>query len=415
LLFLIGFWPFNFTEKNNAVISPSGGLEIARHGTAYTALAAGKFQDLKQFAIHIDLTTSSDGQDSLAKIFGTFINQGDKNFFVGQWKDGIELHVRTERNPGGMIYGEDGVLEKEKRTSCLIMYDGQKMHLYANGALIRRDNRGSISFGNWSSDYPLVLGTDATGRAQWKGTIYEVAIFDRALSPDEIRRVTGDKEGYRLQAAGDRRDKGSGYGLGIREEKAIKKENPPLSPFVKGGKEKSKVADARPVVHYVFTPENTYETEFRGKRALGVRDLGQGEAADLVIPEQFAPYQRVYLGWDPDWTRNRSDWMDAAVNILGFVPFGLLLTLAFRNGSRSVKCCVLSEDKEIKDNSGKIFAAVVLAVAVGLVVSFAIEYLQAYLPSRDSSVRDLVTNTAGTAIGAVIAAWMVSMRKAQLC
>jgi VanZ family protein len=76
---------------------------------------------------------------------------------------------------------------------------------------------------------------------------------------------------------------------------------------------------------------------------------------------------------------------------------------------------VLSEDKEIKDNSGKIFAAVVLAVVVGLVVSFAIEYLQAYLPSRDSSVRDLVTNTAGTAIGAVIAAWMVSRRKAQLC
>ena len=49
--------------------------------------------------------------------------------------------------------------------------------------------------------------------------------------------------------------------------------------------------------------------------------------------------------------------------------------------------------------------AVGLAVVVGFGVSFAIEYLQAYLPSRDSSVRDLVTNTAGTMIGALAAVW----------
>ena len=142
LLFIVGLWPFNFTEKNNAVISPTGGLEIARHGTAYTALPAGKLQDLKQFAILIDLTTSSDGLGSLEKIFGYFISQEVENFFLGQWKDGMELHVRTERNVGGMIFGSDGVLKKEERATCLIMYDGLKMHIYKNGKLIRRDNRG---------------------------------------------------------------------------------------------------------------------------------------------------------------------------------------------------------------------------------------------------------------------------------
>jgi VanZ family protein len=76
---------------------------------------------------------------------------------------------------------------------------------------------------------------------------------------------------------------------------------------------------------------------------------------------------------------------------------------------------VLSADKEIKDNSGKIFAAVVLAGVVGFGVSLAIEVLQAYLPSRDSNIRDLVTNTAGTLIGALAAFWLVSRRKSQLC
>jgi hypothetical protein len=46
---------------------------------------------------------------------------------------------------------------------------------------------------------------------------------------------------------------------------------------------------------------------------------------------------------------------------------------------------------------------VLLTVVAGFVVSFAIEWLQAYLPSRDSSLRDLITNILGTFVGAVIA------------
>jgi VanZ family protein len=53
---------------------------------------------------------------------------------------------------------------------------------------------------------------------------------------------------------------------------------------------------------------------------------------------------------------------------------------------------------------------VVLAVVAGFVVSFAIEYLQAYLPSRDSSMRDLITNTLSTLIGALAAVWLVKCR-----
>jgi hypothetical protein len=204
--------------------------------------------------------------------------------------------------------------------------------------------------------------------------------------------------------------------------------------------------DQRPLIHYVFEQENTYETEIRGKKALGVRDLGKGGAVDLVIPEHFAPYERVYLGWDPVWIKRNSDWLDIALNILGFIPFGVLLVFA----SRAKKCLsvlvpeCLSEDKEGTRDAGvgtsaatrqgsgipasgfgtkdgvrdsgfglrdqkkvnrDTVVAVVLAVVAGLVVSFAIEYLQAYLPSRDSSLRDLVTNTAGTLIGALAAVW----------
>jgi len=377
-------------------------LEVARHGTAYTVLPAGKLQELKQFAILIDLTTASDGLDSLEKIFGYLISQEAENFFLAQWKDGIELRIRTERNAAGMIFGADGVLEREKETACLIIYDGQMMHLYANGKLIRKDNRGPLSFNNWSRGYPLVVGTDATGRSQWRGNLYEVAIYDRALSPKEIDAVSSDQWPVTSEKEGTRDTE-----VGTR-----------------AGQEQ----DKRPLIHYVFKPEYTYETEFRGKKALGVRDLGKGEPADLVIPQYYAPYQRVYLGWDQDWTKRSGDWLDLSVNILGFIPFGALLVFAL-GAKKCLSVLVpecLSDEKEGTRDQGvgtsnakrqgperrkrqatsrKDVVAVILAVVVGFGVSFAIEYIQAYLPSRDSSLRDLFANTLGTALGAAAAAW----------
>ena len=199
------------------------------------------------------------------------------------------------------------------------------------------------------------------------------------------------------------------------------------------------------MIHYVFKPENTYETEFRGERALGVRDLGKGEPADLVIPERFVPYKRSYLAWDPDWTKRSSDWLDFIINIVGFMPFGFLLFVQFvrrhvegdRRQEKSQQSTVDSKEvyspqptvdsqiplnpsfakgegikeseiaahpSDARNDKQQIVAAVGLAVVVGFGVSLAIEWLQAYLPSRDSSLRDLITNGIGTFIGSFVIA-----------
>jgi hypothetical protein len=465
LLFLAGLWPFNFTERNNASFNQEGGLLLARHGTGYTASSAGKLQDLKPFAIRIDLATSSDGQDSLAKIFGSFISQADQNFFLAQWKDGLELRVRTERNAAGMIFGADGVLGKGKRTVCLIIYDGQKMHLYENGQLVRKDNRGPLSFSNWSREYPLVVGSDANGRLQWKGTLFEVAIYDRTLTQNEVLHLSGhaaekwelgtgnwllgkkDRSGQIRENAKGKIAAGlkppvmteTGDGGILRQAQDDRPlihdvSRPESTEAVASGQwlvaseqtmeaAGEKKEDKRPLIHYIFKPENTYETEFRGKRATGVRDLGKGAPADLVIPESFEPYARVFLGWDPDWAKSKTNWLDVAINIVGFVPLGVLLMLSLgkkaASGNEGYRPQA-TDDKDAEErqekkgirllNRYKTAIVVVLAVAVGFVVSFAIEWLQAYLPSRDSSLRDLVTNTLGTLMGALAAVWYLRNR-----
>jgi VanZ family protein len=76
---------------------------------------------------------------------------------------------------------------------------------------------------------------------------------------------------------------------------------------------------------------------------------------------------------------------DVAVNVLGFVPFGGLLVIYLKN-SRA-----WSNRK-----------AIILAILLGFVVSLVIEVLQVFLPTRDSSLLDLINNTLGTGIGGAV-------------
>ena len=107
-------------------------------------------------------------------------------------------------------------------------------------------------------------------------------------------------------------------------------------------------------------------------------------ATDLLIPKKFfvvherfltRPWHEYYPGW--------SYWKDVAINIFGFVPFGFFFCAYFhlvRTTSR----------------------AVLVTVMVGFVVSLTIEIVQAFLPTRDSGLTDVITNTFGTAAGAIL-------------
>jgi len=74
------------------------------------------------------------------------------------------------------------------------------------------------------------------------------------------------------------------------------------------------------------------------------------------------------------------------LNLLGFVPFGFMVCLRLLSmGWFSPRGCLF------------------LAIAGGVAVSLAIELTQVWLPGRDSSLLDLMTNTMGSAIGGAMA------------
>lgn len=76
---------------------------------------------------------------------------------------------------------------------------------------------------------------------------------------------------------------------------------------------------------------------------------------------------------------------DVIANFLAYIPLGALLTLTrLRRGSR-------------------LWPALVLPVLAGSLLSYAVECLQHWLPMRYPSLYDWLLNTAGTAVGTVLA------------
>lgn len=105
-------------------------------------------------------------------------------------------------------------------------------------------------------------------------------------------------------------------------------------------------------------------------------------ASGLLIPERFfvlheqfleRPWDEFHLGW--------SYWKNLGINIGGFIPLGFFFYAYFSH---------LKTEHPAE-----------VTVAFGFAVSLTIEILQAFLPTRDSGMTDLITNTLGTAVGVI--------------
>lgn len=104
--------------------------------------------------------------------------------------------------------------------------------------------------------------------------------------------------------------------------------------------------------------------------------------------QEIAPWEFLAAGWPRYWTG-----FDLAANVAGYVPMGFLLALSFmrRGNVRHFA-------------SHPNLAAIAVAVLAGTLLSFVMEAIQNYMPSRVASNVDFGLNVAGTIAGAVLAA-----------
>lgn len=105
---------------------------------------------------------------------------------------------------------------------------------------------------------------------------------------------------------------------------------------------------------------------------------------DLVIPAGFrVPYKPFLKSPWREFYPNEAYLLDVLINIAGFVPFGFFFCMLFSSSEASRR-------------------SVIATIFLGAAFSLTIEVLQGFIPMRDSGTTDIITNTLGTALGAML-------------
>lgn len=114
-----------------------------------------------------------------------------------------------------------------------------------------------------------------------------------------------------------------------------------------------------------------------------VRNAAPSAQPALYIPPSFRVFDQAFLM--PFWKEFQPNWgyvKDIIINVGGFVPLGFTFAAWFRHL--------------------KLQRPMLATLLFGFAVSLAIELLQSHMPTRQSGTTDLITNTTGTALGAIL-------------
>jgi len=330
-IFVTGLWPFNFVPENRIRWLPGGaGLRFDGYGQVYSfvPIVSPREPDGAAEATIELVFTPSKSYNTASPVF-SLINQDEVNFAIGQSLTDMFLQGSFTQSVGKPVtkLWIDDVCGHARELFVTVTLGPRHVDVYLDGHLA---SSFSASTRADRLSGKILVGHSLKGTGQWSGTVARLAIVEGTLGASEI--------GWRYEqwARARHLDKDVNY-TGAAYE------------FV--------------------TPADDF-----------VRNVGE-TGPDLIIPKIFRLVKPSVLEWPGQFDRSVA--VDAAVNIAGFIPFGLATCVCMRLSTGwSISRCVAT------------------TILVGASVSLVVELLQVLLPTRDSSLADLATNILGTAIGA---------------
>ena len=345
-MLITGLWPFNFKPVNKVTwLGDRNGINFYGHGMVISADSWNKEQNSlfpdKSISMEIWLNALTE-TSSLPSIMTLYDEKTPYIFFVGQWRSHLAIRSRTDdpaaRKPG-KSYQEIGV----------------------SNALLK----------NVDTFITITSGPEGTAIYQ-NGT--------RARFYPRHRLLSGYKGDPLSLILGNSHSSGS-YWTGYLSGLAI---------YNRALTNKQVSRNYLDWIHKGVPP-----AEENGCVALYLFDERKGSVVhdhmnsghQLMIPEIFKPVKLNVLHFPlhDDFQWNRSFFQDITINIIGFIPFGFF-------------CAGLL----IKTRGFTMSAIYMITVLFGIVFSLAIELLQVYLPTRDSSLLDLICNVVGTIMGLIV-------------
>jgi hypothetical protein len=295
MILVAGLWPFNFCARNEVEwLKDRNGVHFYGQGIIFSAPESGPSQSalFADGPITIEFWVRPDRKTfpNFPRILSVYDGKGCEVLFMGQWKSHFGISAQGLDAEGGRVYrntGVENVLSKGEDRYFAITADEKGTRIYIDGQL--------------SLDYPgysllpkdrkmlkhIVVGNSPTGKSPWKGHLYGMAFYRRALTAEEVNQHFED------------------WGNG-KPPSALKD-------------------DSRHLISYF---------PFRERGGTRIRDLISSR--DLLILPGFQAPQKVILA--PPWKDFRlslSLFSDIMTNILGFIPFGFFISVFFRKRMKS--------------------------------------------------------------------------------
>lgn len=360
-ILLFGLWPLAYAPPNHAEISEQeGAIRFFRNGDwskldvgglAYTPkpLSYGHSEDSTgSLTLEISARSSEQFKSGLGLLAAFCDEAGNVKLLLAQWES--HLIIRT-------------FFFKSKR--------GNYTEIGLKSALMP----GQTSF--------ITITSDRTGTTLYLNGKRVRKIANIRLIPDNAKFV-----GYRLYFGNDlslaHPWQGELLGFALYDHAKTRAEVAANFDRWQVNSWSPTTDAAGAVIQYTF--KNKYFSE---KNGITVLDSTGGRNA-LLIPNHI-PFKKPLL----EYSGIRSNGaIDIIINLLGFIPFGYFLAQWFNQVARR-----------------SIYGAIVAAVLCGFLLSLFIEVFQAYLPTRCSSLTDLVCNTVGTFIGAALLRYTATRKK----
>ncbi|MFU8803962.1 MAG: LamG-like jellyroll fold domain-containing protein [Bradymonadaceae bacterium] len=173
--------------RSGVRIHQNGWLRSTRAPAALTnAIASHNAFTIEWWGRVEAVNQGQQGQSSRARMLTLSMDDNQRNFSVGQRGNKLELRLRTTESPSGQPFMNVDDAVTDDVVHYILRFDGARLAVFINGEKHREDARaGDLS--NWDPGFALVLGNEPDGGHQWRGEIYKIALFDEAISGDEIR------------------------------------------------------------------------------------------------------------------------------------------------------------------------------------------------------------------------------------
>jgi hypothetical protein len=281
-ILIVGLWPLNFFPKNKVAWLPDQkGVHFYGQGAI---IGSGVFDQARKLPLDGSITLALrlrplEVPTNSPHILTLYDGKLPELLMIGQWRSHLIIRSRTDdpasrkRDKAYQEIGLRNALIANQDTVIMITSGPAGSAIYANGKPARTYPRHRLLAQNRQGNAHLLLGNSVTGDSDWNGILTGLAIYNRALSPEQVS---------------------SDYQSWLRNDYSNIKQDDGL------------------LCLYSFSERK------------GTIIHNEADANDtLTIPQTFQPIRRHILSTlRPDVQWNLSFVQDVTINILGFIPFG---------------------------------------------------------------------------------------------